>query len=610
MIPLGYEIGTGRRVDIPLGHLVVTGQTQKSGKTTTLEALITRSGLRAVAFITKRGEKSFRLMRPIPSYFQERADWQFVQALLEAATKEKQDFKQAWIMRACEGAETLEEVHANVRRYLTGEYEDVTTGRGKKAKTKREWKLRPARGMSGDMYFILDKYFEEVIPQVRRLKGSKTFELARGVNVMDLSGFTFPMQALVIRSVLEYIYEREHGVIVIIPEAWEFIPEGRRSPVRLAAEELIRKGAAEKNYVWLDSQDIAGVAKVLLRQMEVWIFGVQRDPRELKRTLDALPDLPRPSGSEIALLGKGQFIVAYGTELRKVYVQPAGMEEAHAQAIALGHERPESWTQIVRILDAESERSRPRNGNLGERLAGDLASGRSDRSNGNSDQNQKTETGRALDETLEDEAMWKEKFETLNEQHETLKAEHATLIEAHDQMAAEIKRLREESARLNQALLSQAEIPSQVSPIPSGENGAEAAEPQTPAASAAASNGKPDLDAIYSYVLARAASQREPVLLNLLLERPELRVTRKLVEIQADAATLRGFLASLIAEKFFDAPKNGNQAFEEAKRRGRRTAKPNVYRDLDSLAELGFLTKEVSGYQAVPGMKVHIQEEK
>ncbi len=49
---------------------------------------------------------------------------------------------------------------------------------------------------------------------------------------------------------------------------------------------------------------------------------------------------------------------------------------------------------------------------------------------------------------------------------------------------------------------------------------------------------------------------------------------------------------------------NGNTAFNELKRRGVKTAKPNVYRELDALAELGFATKEPAGYQRVPGIKI------
>jgi|SRR3990167_2864398 len=71
MIPtihLGYEVGSGREVQIPIRHLAVTGQTQESGKTTTLEALVRRSGLRAIAFVTKRGEGSFGEGRRIQPY--------------------------------------------------------------------------------------------------------------------------------------------------------------------------------------------------------------------------------------------------------------------------------------------------------------------------------------------------------------------------------------------------------------------------------------------------------------------------------------------------------------------------------------------------------------
>ena len=106
---------------------------------------------------------------------------------------------------------------------------------------------------------------------------------------MDLSAYTTELQALVIRSVIEWVYEHGDDVLVIIPEAWEFIPQNRGSPVLLACEQLIRKGGAGGNFVWLDSQDIAGVHKNVLRQVGVWILGVQREANEVKRTLAAHP---------------------------------------------------------------------------------------------------------------------------------------------------------------------------------------------------------------------------------------------------------------------------------------------------------------------------------
>jgi hypothetical protein len=119
-ILLGYEIGTGKgnAVEIPLSHLIVTGLTQLSGKTTTLEALITRSDLKAIVFRTKPGERGFANAQRIAPYFKERSDWQYVCALLEATLKEKMRFERSWIMTACKGTSSLLEVKRNIETAL------------------------------------------------------------------------------------------------------------------------------------------------------------------------------------------------------------------------------------------------------------------------------------------------------------------------------------------------------------------------------------------------------------------------------------------------------------------------------------------------------------
>ena len=42
-----------------------------------------------MAFVTKRGEKSFSTGRAILPYFEESADWQFVESILEATMRER-----------------------------------------------------------------------------------------------------------------------------------------------------------------------------------------------------------------------------------------------------------------------------------------------------------------------------------------------------------------------------------------------------------------------------------------------------------------------------------------------------------------------------------------
>lgn len=314
-VHLGFEVGSGKPVEIPLRHMVVTGQTQEAGKTTTLEALIHRAGLPAVAFVTKRGEQSFAGARRIQPYFRERADWQFVASVLEATMRERLKFERAWIIRASKGAKTLADVQRNVRALM-----------------------EKAKGLSADVYMTLDSYLEIVVPRVAGVRFAEKLDLAPGLNVLHLEDrdrFPPELQALVMRSVLEWVYERCNGTITLIPEAWEFLPQGRGSPVKLSAVELIRKGAGLRNYVWLDSQDIGGIDKELLRSCPVWLLGVQREANEIKRVLENIPaGIAKPKAADVARLRTGQFFACYSDHVINTYVQPAWMSDDDAIKVA------------------------------------------------------------------------------------------------------------------------------------------------------------------------------------------------------------------------------------------------------------------------------------
>lgn len=311
-IRLGFEVGSATEVRIPLKHLAITGQTQEAGKTTALEALIARSGLRAVTFITKRGESSFVGCRRIDPYFREQADWQFVASILEASRSEKLKFERAWIIRASRGAETLADVQRNVRKAM-----------------------ETAKGMSADVYLTLDAYLEQVVPQIARVRWATKLELQDGINAVDLTHLNVEMQHLVIKSTITWVLEREKNTIIVIPEAWKFIPQGRGTPVKLAAEAFIRQGAGIGNYLWLDSQDIAGVEKIILKSVPVWILGVQREANEIKRTLDNIPaGLAKPKAADVATLELGQFFACWKRHAIKTYAQPAWMGEEVAKHVA------------------------------------------------------------------------------------------------------------------------------------------------------------------------------------------------------------------------------------------------------------------------------------
>lgn len=512
---LGYEVGTGLPVNIPINaHLAVTGQTQLSGKTTTLEAIVARSGLKAIAFVTKRAEGSFAKARSLPPYFRERADWQFVSAVLEATLREKMKFERSWIMRACKGAKTLSDVRDNVQEAM-----------------------KTAKGLSGDVYYSLNEYLGIVTPQIERLDYSTTIDLAPGLNVMDLSAYTSELQALVIRSVLEWVYEHSTGTLVIIPEAWEFIPQKRGSPVLLACEALIRKGGSARNFIWLDSQDIAAVNKDVLRSVGVWILGVQREANEVKRALSHIPgNVRKPKPDDIMGLERGQFFACFGKTVVKTYVRPAWAGEADARDVALGG-KGSGLAEIARTKPKASEKPK---------------------------------------EKLVDEK------------------EAAALRDENARLKSEVENL---TARLDQL----AKAPTVAKHL----GNVERAEKKTVPPMAATGFGE-FAENIIAETIRRVTAN--PGVLAAMKRVPEIEVTVERQKIEADESSLRGRVAILISEGFFDALATGSAAFTELKRRGFGTAKPNVYKECDKLATAGFLTKERDGYRAVPGMKVRIIE--
>lgn len=315
VVLLGYELGTGEPVTIPFHHMVVTGLTQHAGKTTTLEALLMRAPVASVAFTTKRGEIGFLRGAPHAPYFRERADWQYVEAILEASLRERLRFERSWIMRACKGATTLRQVHDQVRRLL-----------------------KTAKGIHESVYTALDHYLELVVPQIAATRWATTLDLAPRLTVMDLTALSHEMQALVIRSTIETVMDRLTGVIVVLPEAWAFLPQSRGGPVKAAADRLLHEGAVLGNYGWLDSQDLAGLDKRYLKHVGVWLLGCQPEANEAEHTLRQLP-LPRgqkPAPADIQSLKRGEFYACWEGTVRKVYVRPTWLDEATARAVARG----------------------------------------------------------------------------------------------------------------------------------------------------------------------------------------------------------------------------------------------------------------------------------
>lgn len=512
---VGFEVGTGNPVTVPIAHIAVTGQTQMSGKTTALEALVGRSGVTALTFITKRGEAAFEDGNRVTPYFRDRADWQFVTSIIDATLQEKNKFLRPWIMKICRTTRTLAEVQQRVREAL-----------------------RTAKGINEGVYTQLDAYLDLIVPEIGRARLATALRLEPGLNVMDVSGFDAPMQMLFIQSAIDHINGFQRDTVMVVPEAWEFIPQGGGSPVKASAVALVRKGAALHNFIWVDSQDMAGVDKTILRGCTVWLVGVQREANEIKRNLANIPrGIATPKAADVALLERGQFFVCWGRHCVKTYVMPTWINEVYAVAVARG------------------ERVPPPRPNM-----------------------------------RDDDDMGKAEANELREENRSLRAR-----------VGELEKLLSAAPALAQEPLAEgrSNLGGRRTPMAGAER---------PAPPAPFSPSQPalDMDAIYTEVKRRAAA--DPGVLALLRSQPEIEVTVTRSRIQMTDDTLQGRLAGLIAGGFFDDGTTASAAHTELQRLGRGSAKPNVYRECDKLAALGFLTKEPNGYRSVPGMKINVVE--
>ncbi|MCX6643079.1 MAG: hypothetical protein NTV15_06790 [Candidatus Bathyarchaeota archaeon] len=312
-ILLGYEVGTGNEVRMKIHHTVITGMTRLSGKTIALEAIINRVGSRVIAFKVKKGESSFINYREIPPFFHQRADWQYITSLLEGILQEKMRFERPWIMRATNGASTLREVYENVQA-LRSEVIGMT--------------------LAENVYTALEGYLKIVVPQIEKLNFSKVLEPRDGINVMDLTAMSLELQSLVICSTMENVISQLRDTIVIITEAREHLPQGRSTPVKLCAETFIRKGTVNGNYLIIDSQDLSGVDKILLRQCNNWILGRQTEGYEVARVGEQRGK--KISTEEFQSLQIGHFYAILEDDTRKVYVLPDGVPGEIGRRIALG----------------------------------------------------------------------------------------------------------------------------------------------------------------------------------------------------------------------------------------------------------------------------------
>jgi hypothetical protein len=550
-IRLGFEVGTGRPVDVPLAHTFVTGQTQLSGKTTTLRAIVARSGRRALAFVTKRGEDfDGRRIRPyLPREGDKQIPWRLVETVMAASLGQRNmKFERGAIVNASKGATTLAGVRANVARL--------------REKTKN--------GKTEELYMLLGEYLDLILPEMARLDSDDRLVLEPGVNVIDLAGVGTQTQAMVIRAALEYVNAHERDVLVVFPEAWEFAPRSKSAPAKDEAIAMARKGAVLGNFLLCDSQDLSGVDTVIRQASSVYILGVQRELNELKRTLDTIPaGIRRPKSQDVATLKLGQFFACWGDHAIKTYVQPAWMPDAVAE------EHARSGRQFSESL------TRP---GVADRVA------------------------RLI------ETSTPKKEQTVNEtEAASLRAHVARLTDSLDRYRRAYEdlcvrfgvTLTVESAGGGREPNPPPAPRDERSDRPDGAGvSASAARPGTAGSGAVLGL---DFEATYAAIKRRLVDDA-PAILKVLTIAPELVVSVERKTLTADGKSLRGRIALMIRAGFFTEARPQSETKKELERTGPSVHSANLMRALDALVGDGFLTDEWRSYRAVAGMTITVDE--
>lgn len=320
-IKLGYKMDSGEEVFIPLGHTMVTGITNLTGKTTALEGLIFRSKRRAVVFRTKIGEKSFITGHKILPYYKDDQNWKTMITLVESVMPSKIGRQERYKIIGLLNQDTN-----------NGLFEFA-----KKIDDKLDGKLS---AFERDIFTGLQAYFKELVEKMQTIKFSKTLELSDGINIVDLEEFAEDeqLQSLIIKSVITEVLNKWKDTIVVIPEAWKFLPQGKGNVCKAAVTSFVKQGATNGNFLWIDSQDITSVDKSPLKQVSVWIMGYQSEANEVKHVLSQVPvpKSKRPSDDEIMSLNKGIFFFGSVKGVVKVFVQAFWVSDSDAVDVALG----------------------------------------------------------------------------------------------------------------------------------------------------------------------------------------------------------------------------------------------------------------------------------
>ena len=315
----------GEEVYTTLFNMLITGQTQLSGKTTTIKALapeaVDEYGIDVLIFDSKPTGREFPEYPAIPIVYEPTTDALILIGLLESIFRRRLTPFYSTLARLTEGADDLGDILKNA--------------------VKMEEKAKS--GFIKDACHTLADLIRRLQKELEGKYLVSELSATRGIHVMPINELSVEAQQLVIRTAFRQALSRSmhKNKIMVIDEAWRFLPESFSSACKRDIYDYATQGAKTKRFVWLATQFLAPTDKDALKAMPIKLLGRQDHATEVEHTLRAIPGYKGAFKPEdIMKLKKGEFIfVDIEGSTKKVYVQPPWEREGYVEPLSIPSEK-------------------------------------------------------------------------------------------------------------------------------------------------------------------------------------------------------------------------------------------------------------------------------
>jgi len=322
-----FSVPSGEPVTLEPFHYAIIGQTQFSGKTTLIKRLsewVAAQGYMVLVFDTKETEADYAgFGEEVPVCLRETTDSFVLIGLLESMFRRRLTPYYATLSRLTEAAKGFDDIIARAKEL--------------EARTKSSWLKDACR--------VLYDLLERLRNETAKVETVPQLKLYPGINRMVINDFSLEAQQLIVKNAFEdalTLYKRK--LVLVIDEAFKFIPQGYSSAATRAIMNLMTQGAKTGLFGWISTQFLAVTDKDPLKACAVKFLGTQDHITEVRHTLDLIPEARgKFSTDDIMKLKLGHWVLVRKRPafVGVVYALPVDVPTSIGVEVARGIRTPE-----------------------------------------------------------------------------------------------------------------------------------------------------------------------------------------------------------------------------------------------------------------------------